>query len=97
MPSALRLVKVTDLSDRLKGNLGGIYDNDSPSPEEMEEMEYAALFGLHTQEVLQMLSRLQAPVVFYAGSEKLNPVPLLAIGMLKEGLAGGFMSAVIHT
>ena len=37
------------------------------------------------------------PLVFYAGSEKLNPVPFFVLGPISPGLIGGFMSALVHT
>ena len=36
-------------------------------------------------------------LVFYAGSEKLNPVPFFVLGPISPGLVGGFMSALVHT
>ena len=36
-------------------------------------------------------------LAFYAGSEKLNPVPLFIVSRLSADLVGGFVSAVIHT
>lgn len=36
-------------------------------------------------------------VLFYAGSERLNPVPVLLLGPVGPGLVGGFISAVVHT
>ena len=39
------------------------------------------------------------PLLFYAGSERLNPLPVFALGRLApgEGPLGGFLSTVVHT
>merc|ERR1712008_616835 len=37
------------------------------------------------------------PFVFYAGSDKLNPVPFFVLNKLAPGFVGGFMSALVHT
>ena len=34
---------------------------------------------------------------FYAGSERMNPVPLMVLGEMHRGLLGGFISGLIHT
>ncbi|KAK3287288.1 hypothetical protein CYMTET_5193 [Cymbomonas tetramitiformis] len=37
------------------------------------------------------------PLVFYVGSDDLNPVPLFVVSVVADGLLGGFLSALIHT
>eukprot|EP00959_Pyramimonas_sp_CCMP1952_P308662 6460147-Pyramimonas_sp.AAC.1 len=37
------------------------------------------------------------PLVFYAGSDKLNPVPLFVLSTLAPNLVGGWISALVHT
>ncbi len=50
------------------------------------------------QAALSLLSRCgEPPLAFYAGSEKMNPVPLFVLGKLHDGLVGGFMSTLVHT
>ena len=34
---------------------------------------------------------------FYAGSERMNPVPLMVLSEMYRGLLGGFISGLIHT
>ena len=37
------------------------------------------------------------PLIFYCGSDKLNPVPFFVVTRLSPSLVGGFISGIIHT
>jgi hypothetical protein len=64
---------------------------------EVNDDEQGPLFEGHGPAVLRELSRRGEPLVFYAGSEKLNPVPMFVIAQLDDTCAGGFLSALVHT
>mmetsp|Transcript_54995 Transcript_54995/g.174890 ORF Transcript_54995/g.174890 Transcript_54995/m.174890 type:complete len:265 (+) Transcript_54995:138-932(+) len=87
---------------KLQGELVGESDwldpDEEEEGEEEEEIDYNnRLFMQETSGLLEYLSARGPPVVLLAGSEKINPVPLVAVGALGEGLVGGFMSCVVHT
>lgn len=37
------------------------------------------------------------PLIFYCGSDKLNPVPFFVVTRLSQCLVGGFVSGIVHT
>jgi hypothetical protein len=65
--------------------------------EPSDEERLQKLFGDATAEIMGFLGEKGKPLIFHAGSEKLNPVPFFVVGRLADGLVGGFISAVIHT
>jgi hypothetical protein len=63
-----------------------------------EDALCGAVFGKLTAEMFEKLTvDGRPPLVFYCGSEKLNPVPLFVISRLASNVFGGFISAIIHT
>ena len=42
-------------------------------------------------------SGVMKPLIFYCGSDLLNPIPLFIVSRLSPSLVGGFISAIIHT
>ena len=66
----------------------------------MDEYERGAFeFRWLTEDLLNEPKRRgeEPPVIFYTGSEKLNPVPCFAVAKLAPGLVGGFVGGVVHT
>ena len=55
---------------------------------------YSSLPG---ESVLKWVSGKEVPLVFYAGSGKLNPLPFFVLGKMAPGVVGGFISALVHT
>ena len=49
------------------------------------------------EKVHNFFEKFGSPIYFYAGSEKLNPVPTFIIGKISENLFGGFISGLMHT
>jgi len=100
------LGSVRDVTDQVSWCLEDT--GEASGNEEEEEEEDQQLFETResTRAVHQLLTGRsgtlpgpggQPPLVFYAGSERLNPVPFFVLGRMASGLVGGFMSVLIHT
>jgi hypothetical protein len=57
------------------------------------------VFGSMTSHIFEKLiaESSEMPLIFYSGSEKLNPVPFFIVCRFSPTIVGGFMSAVVHT
>lgn len=61
-----------------------------------ENTDTARLSELYNS-LLSLSSSSMKPLIFYCGSNLLNPVPLFIVSRLSPSLVGGFISAIIHT
>jgi hypothetical protein len=60
--------------------------------------EAQEFFGDLTSEIFEQLTvDGKRPLVFYCGSEQMNPVPVFILALLAPNVIGGFISAVTHT
>ena len=64
-----------------------------------KEVDEESLFGSLSKEIYDFLSGVgtQKPLVFYCGSDRLNPVPLFAVGLVTPSVIAGFISGIVHT
>ena len=53
-------------------------------------------FGEDTYQVLNFLGLHGYQFGFFAGGDKLSPVPCFVIGRISKHIIGGFISSVIH-
>jgi len=64
------------------------------------EHPYDDLFGFAEEASasdIQALFGEPGPIVFYAGSGALNPLPVFVLGKMAPGVVGGFASTLVHT
>jgi hypothetical protein len=56
-----------------------------------------APFGALADTVFAVLAAYAPPICFYAGSDQLNPLPIVWVGRVSETEVGGFLSVLVHT
>ena len=67
---------------------------DSAEPYTPEEEEKQGIFGEDSDTLMTMFPD---SLFFYAGSEKLNPIPFFWVARLSPTLVAGYIGAVVHT
>ncbi len=56
-----------------------------------------APFGALADAVYAVLATHAPPICFYAGSDQLNPLPIVWVGRVSATEVGGFLSVLVHT
>ena len=95
LKSAITVISQSILSERSEG---GLFQSSPLSDTQLnlDTEVFAALTTFETKMDSESENK-PVPLIFYCGSELLNPVPFFVLGKMSSSVVGGFYSALVHT